>query len=156
MLSSFLLSKPPKEFQLIISRNFGKSVWDIDKILKFFNIELEAREKINFGNLNGENTFHKPATGSALLATASQQRNTTLPKVTDKQLPGKGRFGSDNPPRKPGDRRCACIFCNRRNHDTMSCNVVTKPDARKSILYKQMFFFIVSNLLMQQLNVGVT
>ena len=136
MLTPVLLSKLPKEFQLIINRNFGKSVWDIDKILKFFNIELEAREKINFGNLNGENTFHKPATGSALLATASQQRNTNLPRVTDKQLSGKGRFGSDNPPRKPGDRRWACIFCNCRNHGTMSCNV-TKPDARKLILYKQ-------------------
>ena len=62
MLTPVLLSKLPKEFQLIISRNFGKPVWDIDKILKFFNIELEAREKINFGNLNGENTSHKPAT----------------------------------------------------------------------------------------------
>ena len=138
MLTPVLLSKLPDEFQLIISRKSGKSVWDIDKVLEFYNVELEAREKITFEKLTGENNLDTPATGSALLASTSQ--NTDRSKISEKRSSTKGKSGRNINLGKSGDRR-PCIFCNLRNHDNMSCNVVTKPDVRKSILYKNKYCF---------------
>ena len=50
MLTPVLLNKIPYEFNLEISRKVGKAVWDIENILKLFNLELEAREKVAFEN----------------------------------------------------------------------------------------------------------
>ena len=55
MLTPVLLTKIPDKFKLVISRQFGKSVWDISKVLEHFNLELEAREKVNFENSNLQN-----------------------------------------------------------------------------------------------------
>ena len=67
MLTPVLFSKLPEEFRLIISRKFGKTLWDIGRILEFFNLELEAREKVNFENaaVSGKENL---STGSALFS----------------------------------------------------------------------------------------
>ena len=48
MLTPVLFSKIPGEFKLVISRKLGKSLWDINRILEFYNLELTAREKGKF------------------------------------------------------------------------------------------------------------
>ena len=134
MLTPVLLSKLPAEFQLIISRNFGKAAWDIIKIMNFFNAELEAREKINFGNIS-ENILSSPATGSSLLTSSSNSNNVngeSRNSVNDRN----NRFDRHHKFGKVADKKRECTFCDR-NHDTLSCKVVTKPDARKSILYQK-------------------
>ena len=103
--------------KLIISRQIGKELWDIKKILTFFKIELEAREKVDL-----ERTFNEkeqPLTGTALL-TSESKRNTAFnrhKKFEDKKFEDK------------------CLFCGR-DHYSRTCSFVTKPDMRKTILFK--------------------
>ena len=52
MLIPVFLCKIPEELNLIISRKFGKEVWDISIILDTFKLEVEAREKIQFSSSN--------------------------------------------------------------------------------------------------------
>ena len=42
-----LMTKLPNKLKLIISRQFGKNIWEITEILNLFRNELEAREKID-------------------------------------------------------------------------------------------------------------
>ena len=72
MLTPILFSKIPDEFKLVISRKFGKTSWNIDKILEFYNLELEAREKVKFENTNG-NLLETAVTGSALFTSGSRR-----------------------------------------------------------------------------------
>ena len=51
MLVPVLLSKLPSDFKLIISRQFGKNVWNIEQIIKSFKVELEARERIKLATV---------------------------------------------------------------------------------------------------------
>ena len=145
MLTPVLLQKLPSEFQLIISRKFGKSLWDIERILEFYNIELEAREKINFEKL-AINEPDNITTGSALVAGISQNRSGN--RRLNHQSTSVSSPWSPAPPRRPGDvrniqqnrggeGRHPCIFCGRNTHETRSCSNVTKPDVRKAILYKE-------------------
>ena len=47
MLIPVLMSKLPQELKLIITRQFGKDVWNINNILKSLKDEIETREKLN-------------------------------------------------------------------------------------------------------------
>ena len=44
------MTKLPNKLKLIISRQFGKNIWEITEILNLFRNELEAREKIDIEN----------------------------------------------------------------------------------------------------------
>ena len=48
MLIPVIMTKLPQEIKLIITRQFGKDIWDIDLILNAFKNELEIREKLLF------------------------------------------------------------------------------------------------------------
>ena len=47
MLVPVVMSKLPQQVKLIITRQFGKTSWDIKLILNALKIELEAREKVS-------------------------------------------------------------------------------------------------------------
>ena len=47
MLIPVLMSKVPAELKLIMSRSFGKELWDVTVVLELIRTELEAREKIS-------------------------------------------------------------------------------------------------------------
>ena len=58
MLIPIVIKKLPNEFQLLLSRNTPGEVWNINDILKEFEKELFAREKISKDLfLNNENNF---------------------------------------------------------------------------------------------------
>ena len=135
MLTPVLFQKLPDEFKLEISRKFGKTVWDIKQILDYYNLELEAREKIMFENMSDSLLDDSSSsTGSALTVGASN-------------IGKKGGFGRDH--KKGGNqggqreqksneqRNNECVFCGKNNHNSKSCNAVTKPDIRKAMLFKE-------------------
>ena len=47
LLVPVFMCKLPDELKLFISRQFGKNIWEITEIMKFFRNEMEDREKIN-------------------------------------------------------------------------------------------------------------
>ena len=123
VLTPVLLTKIPDEFKLVISRQFGKSVWDISKVLEHFNLELEAREKVNFEN--SKSTEHLP-TGAALVAHINKYDNHKKPDSFQHKSPDTTKTYQNN----------LCVFC-KRNHYSTQCNIVTKPDIRKKILMEE-------------------
>lgn len=46
MLAPVIMSKLPQEIKLTLTRNFGKNIWAIDKLLDSLREEVEAREKV--------------------------------------------------------------------------------------------------------------
>ena len=125
MLTPVLLSKLPDDFKLIISRQFGKTAWDIQKVLEFYNTELEAREKVNFEN---EQNAEKPFTGSALFS-----GSTSRAKKPNRS--GNDSFGKRADDKSP-QSNVKCVFCGR-SHLSRLCEMVTKNDVRKNILSKE-------------------
>ena len=63
MLVPVLFSKIPEELKLIISRKFGKDLWDIQSVLESLKLEVEAREKIC---TQDSNSINQPFTGMSL------------------------------------------------------------------------------------------
>ena len=123
MLTPILFSKIPDEFKLVISRKFGKTLWDIDKILEFYNLELEAREKVKFENTNG-NLLETAVTGSALFTSSSRryenggfnsENRFSSKRPENRRINVEDRFGS-KPRGKFGNKfeKCdvnnACVF----------------------------------------------
>ena len=46
MLIPVVMSKLPSEIKLVITRQFGKDVWEVKLVLEAYRKELEAREKV--------------------------------------------------------------------------------------------------------------
>ena len=77
--------------------------WDLDKILKQFKDEIEARERCTPMNVPGHSADHgykKPV------------YNRTVPSTASALLSSSNR------------KSYSCTFC-RRSHSTAECNVVT-------------------------------
>ena len=109
MLIPILTSKIPEELNLIISRNVGKGIWDIDGVLKILRNEVEARERLPpCENLNKNYEKRPHSTGTFLNSEVSSRRHE-----------------------KNHDR---CLFCNSKDHLAHKCKVVTDVCARKSII----------------------
>ena len=120
MLVPVLMSKLPTELKLIISRKFGKNLWDIQTIVDAFKNELEVRERIALASFENENPPHS---GMSLYSGA---RNFSVRKQWEKKPWRKTQS-------QQGD--FACVFCDETEfHKPQDCTVVTKPQARKRIL----------------------
>lgn len=122
MLIPIIMKKLPSEFRLLVSRNIPDRVWDVNDVLKEFSKELFAREKISNDEqlCFAENEFE--FTSQTLYSSSkSKQRfpQETKPYSKDQQ-----------------NEKQLCIFC-RREHASKHCDVVTKPEARKSLVMKE-------------------
>ena len=124
MLVPVLMSKLPAELKLIISRKFGKTLWDIQTIVKEFKNELEVRERITLTDLE-EGNEHFPHTGQSLFSGASKYHQATSRHFQQhKKPPGKPQQFS----------KFTCVFCDSNSHKPQDCTVVTNPFARKDVL----------------------
>lgn len=92
MLVPVLMWKIPTELKSIMSRNFGKDIWDVTKVLDTFRTELEAREKISIQ--------------SERVNTSTRTRNNELPLTCNHVSNTK----------RSNER--LCLFCNGHNHPT--------------------------------------
>ena len=59
LLIPIMFSKLPEEFLLFISRKLDQDTWNIDKLLKEFKAELEARERVGRKSQSFESTSRK-------------------------------------------------------------------------------------------------
>ena len=120
LLIPIMFSKLPEELRLFISRKFDQDTWDINKLLKEFMAELDARKRVSLLNPRPENTFQANGQSSA---------GGVRPKI-----PTAGALLSPQENRsKPSP---TCSFC-QKNHASSSCNIVTDVAARKQILGAQ-------------------
>ena len=117
MLMPVLMAKLPDELKLIISRQFGKDIWEIELILKVFRHVLGAREKVTANKEFYSVDSEKPYSGSALFSGAGSKRFNSILETT---------FSDKN--------NLQCFFC-KRNHLSKNCSIITKPEVRKDILY---------------------
>ena len=89
-----LMTKLPNKLKLIISRQFGKNIWEITEILNLFRNELEAREKIDIENNLSETkasyilsvTTGKNYTDNNLCKTARQQDSNQKYRENPKKI----------------------------------------------------------------------
>ena len=114
-----MLNKIPEELKLIISRRFEKDDWNLDRLLKEFQSELEARERIAaVSNM-------PKATSSAI----QNKTRTPFPTAAALLSPQEGKAQASK-------ASITCSFC-RQIHSSASCNVVTDVRARKNLLRAQ-------------------
>ena len=116
-LTPTIMAKLPKELRLIISRKLSDE-WDLKSLLTFFREELQLREKCVLG------------------ATATKERKPEY--VNRRQQSTTGSFYTDSGKSSKDNTRHDfwCTFC-KGNHKSVSCGVVTEPDARRSILRRK-------------------
>ena len=135
-----LFGKLPDELKLIISRQSGKNVWDIKIILNAFKTELEAREKISPSSECSEN-FDSPYSGSALFTSSGREHEKyNKQNGSEKFRKQEYRFDKRDNSQKQNEE-FSCIFCGRK-HRSKNCEIITKPETRKDILFKDRRCFI--------------
>ena len=129
MLIPIIMKKLPSEFRLLVSRNVPDGVWDVNDVLKEFSRELLAREKIsNDEQINlAENEFE--FTSQTLYSSSSKSRQNERAQRETKSFS------------KYQNEKQLCIFC-RREHASKNCDIITKPEARKSIVMKERRCFV--------------
>ena len=109
LLTSILMNKLPPEIRLIISRELTEEKWDVEKLMKIFDREVDARERSATSHSSTPTSLfrrplHKaPPTAAALMASHS------------------------GPPR--------CAFC-EQGHSSSSCTIVADIGARREALRK--------------------
>ncbi|CAB4033226.1 Transposable element Tcb2, partial [Paramuricea clavata] len=115
LLIPILKDRLPDEINMIISRQFCGKVWNLDKVMEFFNNELRAQEDCNFSLSNKSDgrsdNFRKrePYTASGLFSQTS---------------------------------KTPCIYCNEGGHLPSRCSKVSNHHSRKDILRKKGRCFI--------------
>ena len=152
MLVPVLFSKIPEELKLIISRKFGKDVWDIQSVLESLKLEVEAREKIY---TQDSNSVNQPFSGMSLYTSnyennkhfLHENRNTSSYE-NNKQYFNENRIRGRNTQFQPHSysnsspvESYVCIFCSRK-HQSKHCNIVSNPETRKNILAKEKRCFV--------------
>lgn len=66
MLIPIFLSKLSDSFKLILSREFDKNIWEIEKVLLAFRKELEAQEKVALNSSSSsESLYHQGSSNSS-------------------------------------------------------------------------------------------
>ena len=109
LLTSILMNKLPSEIRLIISRELTEEKWDVEKLMKIVDREVDARER--------------SATSRTANPTSAPRR--PLPRAP----PTAAALMTSN----SGQVRCA--FC-EQGHVSSSCTIVTDINARKEALRK--------------------
>ena len=113
MLIPVLMSKLPQELKLLITRQFGKNIWDIKVILESLKLEIETREKLKLTSVQHDEG-QVPFSGSSLYTSTHQKKRDY------------------NRPREPSNNNL-CVYC-ERSHKSSKCAIVTKVESRKIIL----------------------
>ena len=108
LLSSVLLNKLPQELRLIVSRKTADNEWDLDRLMKVVEEEIEARERA--------------------ATTSSQSSHNHLTKRHPKDLPTATALTSATT-----DPRCS--YCGQ-SHSSSDCKSITDPAERKKVLMK--------------------
>ena len=112
LLIPILKDRLPDEINMIISRQFCRKVWNLDKVMEFFNNELRAQEDccVSLSN-KSENGKGKrdPYTASGLFSQTGK------------------------PP---------CLYCNEEGHFPSKCSKVSNHKSLKDILRKKGRCFI--------------
>ena len=121
MLVPVFLSKLPTELKLIISRKFGKNLWDIESVIEAFKFEIEARERIVQSTFeNSKFDSDNPLSGQAL--------------YSGRNLANKNNF------RATSNKKVTCIFCNNE-HRPQNCTVVKSVIQRKRDFERKTLLF---------------
>lgn len=108
LLSSVLVNKLPQELRLIVSREVPDSDWDLDRLMKVLEGEIEARERAS--------------------TTSGSSGPTHTPRKHIKDLPTATALTSVTADPK-------CSYCGQP-HSSSGCESVTDPEGRKKILMK--------------------
>ena len=71
--SSVLLNKLPQELRLIISRELGSDDWELDRLMKLLEKEVQARERADASSMMSQKKpARSPSTAATLLAAGSE------------------------------------------------------------------------------------
>lgn len=106
LLSSVIINKLPHEIRLIVSREVAGGEWELDKLMKVVEGEVEARERAYIANSQPQPKKPTPWKGPPT--------STTL--LSD-------------------GHKVECCYC-RQPHPSSECGAVTDVGARKDILKK--------------------
>ena len=106
MLSSVLVNKLPPELRLIISREMAGNSWDLVKVMKIVEREVDARERASV--LTTPNSLRHRTPTAATLVTSNSG---------------------------PTGNRIICVYCGQ-DHTSNSCTTITDVAARREILRK--------------------
>ena len=108
ILSSVLVNKLPPEIRLIISREMTGDGWNLDKVMKIIEREVDAREQASVPTTS-RNPRRRMPTAATLIASNSE----------------------------PTGEHITCVYCGQ-GHKSSSCTTLTDVTARKEILRRQM------------------
>ena len=112
LLAPILMKRFPHELCVIISKDAGTESWNLDKMMKIAEKEIEARERAA-ANDETSTTHTTPTRRSGM----NRDRPTASTLVTTNSSP------------------LSCYYCGEQ-HLSTSCRKVTNPEARKQILLK--------------------
>ena len=120
--NKFINARLPEELRLYLSRNFKNNLWNIDDLLPFLKIDVEAK-----GRLISNSNYDKSFDGNK----DNKGKNTNGRAFTSRSL-----FNSsdNNNPRDNTKKRCP--FCNLNNNPPSRCLKVSNSVSRKTILRK--------------------
>ena len=115
-----VMSKMPKELQIIVSRKFDKNLWKFDSLLELFKEEIEVRERCSIVSHNDSKNDSRPR------GFMPGTRNSY--QFSAASLMGAGT-------------KIICTYC-RQNHISASCPIIPNPSAGKQFLKKNGHCFI--------------
>ena len=144
MLIPVLMSKTPQELKLLITRQFGKDVWNINNILKSLKDEIETREKLNLTTAPEEDQGRFPLFSGANLFTSSDQNNQKRNDWPDQNNQERNDWPKKNNQKRNDwqKNKLFCVFC-EGEHKSQKCANITKLETRKVILKKVAVVFYV-------------
>ena len=112
LLIPILKSKLPVELNMTIARRFGSDIWNLERLMIYFNDELSAIESCKLVS-----SEKRPDSG---------KRSSNTGDFTSSCL----QTSSENKVR-------ICVYCKSGDHLASRCNSVTNVSTRKTILRKQ-------------------
>ena len=112
LLVPVLTEKLPQEIKMIIARNFTNDIWDIELLMEYFKVELQAKERCVSVGLNLED---------------DRQKDKKAEFTTSSFLGLNGKI--------------VCVYC-RQSHPSSKCQKITNVQARRTILRKYARCFI--------------
>ena len=126
-LVPILLSKLPEDIKLVVSKQIEGENWKLDKLLEILKIEVEARERCMFMNVDN------PVTKSGLTVSSPEffpdsRKFTSRGKY---QASASALFTSSNATKSTP----YCLFC-KQGHYSADCQIVTNLSERRNILKK--------------------
>ena len=126
-LVPILLSKLPEDIKLVVSRQVEGENWKLDKLLEILKIEVEARERCAFMNVDN------PVAKSGLIVSSPEffpysRKFTSRGKY---QASASALFTSSNATKST----TYCLF-RKQGHYPADCQIVTNLSERRNILKK--------------------